>query len=100
MDVDEWNELDRHVLGVIKPCLSRNVAAGVAKRLLRKKVLKEKEVEKEVTTSVPKKANAQDGARSSVHSKLHNLDHVRAPESQPEDPFANMSPLEEIGSDE
>ncbi|GAA0172096.1 hypothetical protein LIER_25991 [Lithospermum erythrorhizon] len=46
------------------------------------------------------KANAQDGAGSSVPSKLQNLDHAPAPESQPEDSFADMAPLEEIGLDE
>ncbi|GAA0146994.1 hypothetical protein LIER_06806 [Lithospermum erythrorhizon] len=31
MEMEEWNELDRQVLGIVRPCLSRNVVANVAK---------------------------------------------------------------------
>ncbi|GAA0169163.1 hypothetical protein LIER_23706 [Lithospermum erythrorhizon] len=117
MDDDEWNELDMHVLGVIRPCLSKNVIVNVSKDTTtkglmktlsnlyekpstNKKVLEEKEVEKEVPTAFSRKANAKDGVCSSVPSKLHSLDHVSAPESQPKHPFADMPPLEEFGTDE
>ncbi|GAA0155216.1 hypothetical protein LIER_12993 [Lithospermum erythrorhizon] len=64
----------------------------------RQKVLEEKEVEEEVTAEIPRKSNAQDKAHDSVSSKWHILDHTLAPESKPEDPFADMPPLEEAGT--
>ncbi|GAA0159625.1 hypothetical protein LIER_16357 [Lithospermum erythrorhizon] len=59
----------------------------------RQKVLEEKEVGEKVTAATPRKTD-------SVSSKWHNLDHAPTPESKPEDPFGDMPPLEEAGTDE
>ncbi|GAA0161783.1 hypothetical protein LIER_18019 [Lithospermum erythrorhizon] len=40
MDDDKWMKLDIQVLGVIRPCLSRNVVANVAKETTTKGMMK------------------------------------------------------------
>ncbi|GAA0175846.1 hypothetical protein LIER_28942 [Lithospermum erythrorhizon] len=40
MDEDEWMELEMQVLGVIRPCLSRNVVANIAKETTTKGLMK------------------------------------------------------------
>ncbi|GAA0178561.1 hypothetical protein LIER_29855 [Lithospermum erythrorhizon] len=37
---EDWKELDRHFLGTIRPCLSRNVVANVAKKTTTKGLMK------------------------------------------------------------
>ncbi|GAA0163746.1 hypothetical protein LIER_19540 [Lithospermum erythrorhizon] len=52
MDEDEWMELDRQVLGVIRPCLSRNVVANFAKETTTKGLMKAEPIRAAVSNSV------------------------------------------------
>ena len=68
---DEWKKLDRRVLGVIRPCLSRNVAANVAK---------------ETTTKGLMKALSELYEKPSANNKVHlmkKLFHLKMSDSTP-----------------